>query len=210
MYKAFGKRTVDIICAALALLVFCWLYLLLAILIRIKLGKPVLFRQGRPGKDEKTFHLYKFRTMTNARDANGALLSDTERLTKFGKWLRDRSLDELPEAWNILKGEMSVVGPRPMLIEYLPLYKGRQKLRHSVLPGLTGLAQINGRDALDFETKVALDVAYTEDIRFSKDIKIILATVKKAIIRRDDILYGADKPAPDMTGVKGKEKEPYA
>lgn len=147
------KRILDVICALAAMIVFCWLYAIVAILVRVKLGSPVIFKQARPGKGEKIFNLYKFRSMTDARDENGELLPDDVRLTKFGRWLRSTSLDELPEAWNILKGDMSVVGPRPLLVRYLPRYKEWQHHRHDVRPGLTGWAQVNGRNAVRWEDK---------------------------------------------------------
>ena len=158
MYKKYFKRIVDIVCALAAILVFSWLYVVVAVLVRIKLGSPVLFRQPRPGKDGKIFNLYKFRTMTDKRDENGKLLSDDVRLTPFGRMLRRTSLDELPEAFNILKGDMSVVGPRPLLVEYLDFYTEEEMHRHDVKPGLTGLAQINGRNAISWEEKFAWDL----------------------------------------------------
>ena len=157
-YEKFIKRPLDVICALLALIVFCWLYAIVAILVRIKLGSPVLFKQKRPGKNEKIFTLYKFRTMTDTRDENGELLPDSVRLTKFGKILRKTSLDELPEAINILKGDMSVVGPRPLAVQYLPYYSEKEKHRHDVRPGLTGWAQVNGRNSLLWEDKFQFDI----------------------------------------------------
>ena len=183
MYRKYIKRALDIICALLALTVFCWLYLLIAVLVRIKLGKPVIFKQQRPGKGEKIFTLYKFRSMKDTRDENGELLPDGERLTRFGRTLRSLSLDELPEAWNILKGDMSVVGPRPLLVEYLPLYSEEQKRRHEVRPGLTGLAQINGRNAITWEDKFKLDISYVENLNFWLDLRIICTTVTKVFSR---------------------------
>ncbi|MBQ3553319.1 MAG: sugar transferase [Clostridia bacterium] len=187
MYRKFFKRFIDILCSLAAILVFSWLYLIVAILVRVKLGSPILFKQDRPGKDEKIFKLYKFRTMTDARDENGELLPDAVRLTKFGKFLRSTSLDELPEAFNILKGDMSVVGPRPLLVEYLPLYSERQKRRHEVRPGLSGLAQINGRNLLSWEDRFELDVEYIENITFWGDVKIIFTTVWNAFVKREGI-----------------------
>ena len=186
MYAKYFKRLVDILCALAALIVFGWLYILVAILVRIKLGSPVLFRQPRPGKDEKIFNLYKFRTMTDERDENGNLLPDEVRLTKFGKLLRATSLDELPEAINILKGDMSVVGPRPLLVRYLERYNEGQRRRHEVRPGLTGYAQVHGRNAITWEDKFRLDVEYVDNITFWGDVKIILDTVLVAI-KRDGI-----------------------
>ena len=182
-YERWFKRPVDILCALAAIVVFGWLYILVAILVRVKLGSPVLFCQERPGKDEKIFKLYKFRTMTDARDENGELLPDEVRLTKFGKLLRSTSLDELPEAFNILKGDMSVVGPRPLLVKYLPRYDRHQARRHEVRPGLSGYAQVHGRNAITWEEKFELDVFYVDNISFWMDVKIILLTVKKMLCR---------------------------
>lgn len=186
MYAKHFKRLVDILCALAALIVFGWLYILVAILVRINLGSPVLFRQPRPGKDERIFNLYKFRTMTDKRDENGQLLPDEVRLTKFGKFLRSTSLDELPEAINILKGDMSVVGPRPLLVRYLERYNSEQRRRHEVRPGLTGYAQVHGRNALSWEEKFRLDVEYVEHVTFWGDVKIIWETVLVAL-KRDGI-----------------------
>ncbi|MCL2695805.1 MAG: sugar transferase [Clostridiales bacterium] len=206
MYRRFIKRPLDIVCAALAMLVFCWLYGIIAVLVRIKLGSPILFKQPRPGKGEKIFLFYKFRTMTDARDGNGALLPDSERLTKFGRFLRKSSLDELPEAINILKGDMSVVGPRPLLVEYLPLYNEEQKKRHSVRPGLTGLAQVNGRNALSWQEKFAFDVQYAARITFWGDVKIICKTVQKAFIRQEGINQSAQTTMRPFTGNDAEAK----
>ena len=186
-YEKFIKRPLDVICSLLALIVFWWLYLIVAILVRVKLGSPVLFKQNRPGKDEKIFKLYKFRTMTEGRDENGELLPDSVRLTKFGKFLRKSSLDELPEAINILKGDMSVVGPRPLLVEYLPRYNKKQKHRHDVRPGLTGLAQISGRNACSWEEKFDYDIQYVGRITFAGDTKIIFKTVFKSFFKQEGI-----------------------
>ena len=182
-YERFFKRPVDIFCALAAIVVFCWLYALVAILVRVKLGSPVLFTQDRPGRNEKIFRLYKFRTMTDARDENGALLPDDVRLTRFGRFLRSTSLDELPEAFNILKGDMSVIGPRPLLVEYLPRYNETQRRRHEVRPGLSGYAQVHGRNAVTWEEKFAMDVAYVDHITFLGDAKIVFETVAKAVKR---------------------------
>ena len=182
-YERFFKRPIDILCALAAIIVFSWLYIIVAVLVRVKLGSPVLFTQDRPGKDEKIFKLYKFRTMTDARDANGNLLPDDVRLTKFGKFLRSTSLDELPEAFNILKGDMSVIGPRPLLVKYLPLYNEEQRKRHDVRPGLSGLAQVNGRNTVSWEEKFAFDIEYAKKITFLGDVKIIFDTVKVALKR---------------------------
>lgn len=187
MYKKYMKRVVDILCALAAIIVFSWLYIIVAILVRVKLGSPVLFKQKRPGLNGKIFTLYKFRTMTDARDEDGNLLPDDVRLTKFGRLLRKTSLDELPEAFNILKGDMSVVGPRPLLVEYLPLYNEYQSRRHEVRPGLSGLAQVNGRNAISWEEKFDLDVEYVDGISFLLDVKIIMITVKKAFIQKEGV-----------------------
>lgn len=187
MYQKYIKRAMDIGCALAAILVFSWLYIIVAILVRIKLGSPVLFKQERPGKDEKIFKLYKFRTMTDERDENGELLPDSVRLTKFGKFLRATSLDELPEAFNILKGDMSVVGPRPLLVEYLPQYTEEERKRHNVRPGLSGLAQVMGRNAITWEEKFRYDVQYVENVTFLGDVKIIAMTVWKAFVKAEGI-----------------------
>ncbi len=203
-YERWFKRPFDICCALAALIVFCWLYILVAILVRIKLGSPVLFTQERPGKDEKIFKLYKFRTMTDARDGNGELLPDDVRLTRFGRLLRSTSLDELPEAFNILKGDMSVVGPRPLLVEYLPLYNEEQRRRHEVRPGLSGYAQVNGRNTVTWEEKFTLDVEYVDRVTFLGDVKIILQTVWKAFGKREGI---SSQTAATMEPFRGSRKE---
>ena len=187
LYERFFKRALDIFCSLMALLVFWWLYVIVAILVRVKLGSPVLFTQERPGKDEKIFKLYKFRTMTDARDERGNLLPDDVRLTKFGKLLRSTSLDELPEVFNILKGDMSIIGPRPLLVKYLPLYNEEQKRRHEVRPGLSGYAQVNGRNSVSWEEKFRMDVEYVDHVTFVGDVKIILGTVLKAFVKREGI-----------------------
>lgn len=187
MYRKYIKRFLDVCCALAAIIVFSWLYILVAILVRVKLGSPILFKQQRPGKDEKIFNLYKFRTMTDERDENGNLLPDDVRLTKFGKLLRSTSLDELPEAFNILKGDMSVVGPRPLRVNYLPLYNARQRRRHEVRPGLSGLAQINGRNNISWEEKFEYDVTYVDNITFIGDIKIIVLSFWKAFVKTENI-----------------------
>ena len=183
MYRKFVKRLLDIVCSLLALVLFWWFLVLLAILVRTKLGSPVIFRQKRPGKDEKIFELYKFRTMTDERDENGKLLPDTKRLTKFGRILRATSLDELPELINILKGDMSIVGPRPLAVSYLPYYTNKEKHRHDVRPGLTGLAQVNGRNSISWDSKFKYDLEYLENISFITDVKILFLTVKKVLVR---------------------------
>lgn len=199
-YERFFKRPIDILCALAAIVVFSWLYILVAILVRIKLGSPVLFTQDRPGKDEKIFKLYKFRTMTDQRDEKGNLLPDDVRLTRFGKLLRATSLDELPEAFNILKGDMSVIGPRPLLVKYLPLYNEEQRRRHEVRPGLSGYAQVHGRNAVSWEARFEMDVAYVDHITFWGDVKIILDTVLKAFVKREGI---SSQTAATMEEFKG-------
>lgn len=196
-YEKYMKRIVDVFCALLAFLVFWWLYIIVAILVGVKLGRPIIFKQARPGKDGKIFHLYKFRTMTNEKDKNGELLSDDVRLTKFGRFLRKTSLDELPEAFNILKGDMSVVGPRPLAVQYLPYYNEEEKHRHDVLPGLTGLAQVNGRNSLSWEEKFRIDNEYVSKITFIGDLKIVFNTVVKTIKRENIGTRGKDMP-PDF------------
>lgn len=187
LYVRYIKRFLDIVCAVLALLFFGWLYLIVAILVKIKLGSPVLFCQLRPGKDEKIFKMYKFRTMTNEVDENGELLPDEDRLPSFGKWLRSTSLDELPETFNILKGDMSIVGPRPQLVRDMIFMTDEQRKRHSVRPGLSGLAQVKGRNDIDWEEKLNWDLKYIEHITFAGDLKIIGQTVLKAFIKREGI-----------------------
>ena len=199
VYERVFKRPLDIICALLALTVFCWLYVIVAILVKIKLGSPVIFKQARPGKNEKIFNLYKFRTMTDGKDENGNLLPDEIRITKFGKFLRKTSLDELPEAINILKGDMSVVGPRPLLVKYLPYYNEKQKHRHDVRPGLTGYAQVNGRNMISWDEKFDLDVEYVNKITFIGDIKIVLMTVFKSFIKREGITSQTSATMEDFT-----------
>lgn len=177
LYERYFKRLLDFFCGLIAIIGFWWLYLIIAILVRVKLGSPVLFSQERPGKNEKIFKLYKFRTMTDERDTDGKLLPDEKRLTKFGKILRTTSLDELPEAFNIIKGDMSVVGPRPLRVKYLNRYNSTQHRRHEVLPGLTGLAQVNGRNGITWQRKFEYDVEYVDHITFWGDIRLIFATV---------------------------------
>ena len=186
-YETYFKRPLDILCALAALIVFGWLYILVAVLVRIKLGSPVIFKQPRPGRDEKIFDLYKFRSMTDERDENGELLPDEVRLTKFGKVLRATSLDELPEAFNILKGDMSVIGPRPLLVKYLPRYSERQHRRDEVRPGLSGYAQVHGRNTVSWQDKFEMDVKYVDHITFLGDLKIIWDSVMVAFVRRDGI-----------------------
>ena len=191
MYKSFLKRLIDIVVSVVFILCFWWLYIVLAVLIRIKLGRPVLFKQERPGLNGKIFTMYKFRSMTDGRDKNGKLLSDNERLTSFGRVLRATSLDEIPEFVNVLKGDMSLVGPRPLLVEYLPRYNEFQARRHEVRPGITGWAQINGRNAISWEDKFRYDVEYVINQSFLMDLKILFLTVKKVVVR-ENINQGQD------------------
>lgn len=184
MYRNGIKRILDFILSLIAVIVLSPVMLVVAVLVRVKLGSPVLFQQQRPGKDEKIFRMYKFRTMTDEKDAYGRLLPDEKRLTRFGKMLRSTSLDELPELFNILKGDMSIVGPRPLLVAYLPLYNERQKHRHDVRPGFTGLAQVNGRNSISWEEKFEWDVRYVEHVTFLEDCRIILKTVKVVLGRK--------------------------
>lgn len=186
MYKNCIKRCLDILLSLCGIIVLSPVLIVLAILVRLKLGSPILFKQERPGKSEKIFTLCKFRTMTDARDEKGELLPDEVRLTKFGKLLRATSLDELPELFNILKGDMSVIGPRPLLVRYLPRYNDFQRRRHEVRPGLTGLAQINGRNALTWEEKFAYDIRYVENLNFAMDLRIFAGTVR-AVLKREGI-----------------------
>ena len=183
MYRKYFKRPFDILCALAAIVVFSLVFITVAVLVRIKLGKPVLFKQERPGRDEKIFKLYKFRSMTDKRDENGDLLPDKERLTSFGRTLRMTSLDELPEAFNILKGDMSVVGPRPQLVRDMVFMDEEQRKRHTVRPGLTGLAQVNGRNNTSWETRFEYDLKYIEKITFLGDVRIILRTIIKCLSR---------------------------
>lgn len=196
-YEKYFKRVLDVFCGLAALLVFWWLYIIVAVLVRIKLGSPVLFKQERPGKNEEIFKLYKFRTMTDARDENGNLLSDEVRLTKFGRALRATSLDELPEVFNILKGEMSLVGPRPLTIQYLPYYSEEERHRHDVRPGLSGLAQVNGRNFIDWDHRLAFDVEYVKKITFIGDLCIILQTALK-FVKKEDIAADTNKVEPNF------------
>lgn len=203
IYKKFIKRPMDIILSLLALIPLSVVLVIVAILVRIKLGSPILFKQKRPGLNEKIFMMYKFRTMTDERDDNGELLPDSVRLTKFGKFLRSTSLDELPELFNILKGDMSIVGPRPLLVQYLPLYNEHQKRRHEVRPGLSGLAQISGRNAISWEDKFNLDVKYVDSVSFIGDWNIIFSTIKKVFVREGI----SSETTVTMEPFKGTKKE---
>ena len=188
IYSVFIKRLLDIMISTIILVIFSWLYIILAILVRVKLGSPVLFKQPRPGKDEKIFNMYKFRTMTDERDENSDLLPDEDRLPDFGKKLRSSSLDELPEFLNILKGDMSFIGPRPLLVKYLPYYNQRERLRHTVRPGLTGYAQTHGRNAISWEKKFEYDIWYVEHLSFITDVKVVIDTVKTVLLHDGVVL----------------------
>lgn len=206
MYAKYIKRVLDFLCSLIAIIVLVPILLILTILVRIKISKPIIFTQERPGKDGKIFKLYKFRTMTNAKDENGKLLPDEQRLTKFGKILRSTSLDELPELFNILKGDMSIVGPRPLLVEYLPLYNEEQKHRHDVRPGLTGLAQISGRNAITWEEKFEKDIEYVHNISFIGDLKIIIKTAIK-VFKREGISQEGNATMEKFRGTMKEELE---
>ena len=199
IYSRFFKRPLDIFLALAGIILLSPIFIIVAILVRINLGSPIFFKQQRPGMNEQIFTLYKFRTMTDEKDENGEPLSDSLRLTKFGKLLRSTSMDELPELFNIIKGDMSIIGPRPLLVQYLPLYNKHQKRRHEVRPGLTGLAQISGRNGICWENKFNLDVEYVESISFFYDWKIIFLTVKK-IIMREGINQEGEATVEDFKG----------
>lgn len=203
VYERFIKRPQDFLCALLATVVLSPVLLFTAILVRIKLGSPVLFTQDRPGKDGKIFKLYKFRTMTNKTDNNGNLLPDKDRMTSFGKILRSTSLDELPELFNMLKGDMAVVGPRPLLVKYLPRYNEHQARRHEVRPGFTGLAQVHGRNAISWEEKFDWDVEYVDHITFLGDWKIIFETVK-TVLKREGISASGEATMGEFMGGENK------
>ena len=192
IYARYIKRILDVLLSGCALVVLSPVLLIVAVLVRTKLGSPVIFCQERPGKDEKIFKMYKFRSMTDQRDENGELLPDEVRLTKFGRALRSTSLDELPELWNIFKGDMSIVGPRPQLVRDMVFMTPEQRLRHTVMPGLTGLAQVSGRNAISWEDKLAADLRYIRQITFLGDVKIVLLTVRKVFFREDISADGMD------------------
>lgn len=201
LYRRYFKRPMDFILSLIAIIVLSPVFLVVAVLVRIKLGSPVIFKQERPGLNEKIFTLYKFRSMTDERDENGELLPNNLRLTKFGKFLRASSLDELPELFNILCGDMSIVGPRPLLVEYLPLYNEIQKHRHDVRPGLTGFAQVNGRNAITWEERFDYDLQYVEKVSFLLDVKIIFRTVEK-VFKREGINKSEAVTMEKFTGTK--------
>lgn len=190
-YEKYTKRPLDFLLALSAFIVLSPVMLLVAVLVRVKLGSPVIFKQARPGMNEKIFYMYKFRSMTDEKDENGNLLPDEVRLTEFGKKLRRTSIDELPELINIIKGDMSIVGPRPLLVRYLPYYTQEERHRHDVRPGLTGLAQVNGRNFVNWEDRFRLDLEYVRDIRLNKDLNILLATVKKVLVRENIMEAGS-------------------
>ena len=205
IYARYIKRILDFVLSLSAIIVLSPILLILYILVRVKLGSPVLFKQERPGKDEKIFTLCKFRTMTDKRGVDGELLPDEERLTKFGKKLRSTSLDELPELFNILKGEMSIIGPRPLLVRYLPRYNEFQRRRHDVRPGLTGLAQINGRNAITWEQKFAYDVEYVNNLSFALDLHIFFGTVR-AVLRREGISSDTNATMEEFMGTSTEKQ----
>ncbi|WP_338998846.1 sugar transferase [Fusobacterium animalis] len=202
MYKLFFKRIIDIFLSVIFILLFWWLYIIIVILVRRKLGSPVIFRQKRPGLNEKIFTMYKFRTMTDKKDENGNLLPDKDRLTKFGKFLRSTSLDEIPEFFNILKGDMSLIGPRPLLVKYLDRYSKEQSRRHEVRPGISGWAQVNGRNAISWEDKFKYDIEYADSLSFLLDLKIIILTIKKIFMREGISQDGS----ATMEEFKGEQK----
>lgn len=198
MYKNYFKRPFDILCSLIFILCFWWLYIIVAILVKQKLGSPVIFKQKRPGLNGKIFTMYKFRSMTDAKDKNGNLLSDEERLPSFGKLLRATSLDEIPEFINVLKGDMSLIGPRPQLVRDMVFMSEEQLKRHNVRPGITGWAQVNGRNAISWEDKLNYDLVYIKNISFINDMKIIIETIKKAFIKQEGITEGGMATAEDF------------
>lgn len=204
IYEKYVKRILDILFSMLFLILFWWLILVIALLVKIKLGSPVIFKQPRPGKYEKIFNMYKFRTMTDERDANGELLPDDRRLTKFGKFLRKTSCDELLEIFNILKGDMSFIGPRPLLVKYLNRYSEEQHHRHDVRPGLTGYAQVHGRNLLGWEERFALDLEYVKNITFWGDIKILIDTVK-VVLKREGVSSSTSVTMEEFMGTEKNE-----
>ena len=206
IYAKYIKRCFGFLCSLLFLILFCWLYAILAILVKTKLGSPVLFKQERPGKNEKIFKLYKFRTMTDERDENGNLLSDEVRLTKFGSFLRSTSLDELPELINILKGDMAFVGPRPLLVSYLPYYTEEEQLRHTVRPGLTGWAQVNGRFFICWDPRLKKDVEYSRKVSFLFDVKILFMTFVQ-VVKRDNISVDTHVVEPNFAEERKQKME---
>lgn len=207
MYKNCIKRALDFLLSLCGIIVLSPVLLILCILVRVKLGSPVLFRQERPGKNEKIFTLCKFRTMTDEKDENGKLLPDAVRLTQFGRFLRGTSLDELPELFNILKGDMSIIGPRPLLVSYLPYYSERERLRHSVRPGLTGLAQVSGRNFIDWDRRLAKDVEYVEHLTFGMDVKVLWLTVKTVFGHTDEVAEDTNAVEGNFAEIRRKRME---
>ncbi len=207
MYKKYIKRCLDFLLSLCGIIVLSPILLVLCILVRVKLGSPIFFKQERPGKDEKIFTLHKFRTMTDARDEKGELLPDAVRLTKFGKFLRATSLDELPELFNILKGDMSVIGPRPLLVSYLPYYTERERLRHSVRPGLTGLAQVSGRNFLDWDRRFQKDVEYVEHLTFGMDMKVLWMTVQTVLGHTEEVAEDTNAAEGNFAEIRRKRLE---
>lgn len=212
-YQRYGKRVIDLFLSLVLLILFWWVLAIVAILVRVKLGSPVLFKQPRPGKDEKIFNLYKFRTMTEKCDENGNLLPDEVRLTKFGKALRATSLDELPEVFNIVRGEMAIIGPRPQLVRDMVFMTPEQRKRHLVRPGLSGLAQVNGRNAIAWDDKLAYDLDYIEHITFAGDVAIFFKTITKAFMKQEGITEDGMATAADygdyLLAVKRVSREEY-
>lgn len=200
MYERYIKRILDVLICLLALILLFWLYGIIAVLVKVKLGSPVVFSQKRPGKDEKVFNLYKFRSMTNERDEKGNLLPDEARMTRFGHFLRATSLDELPELFNIIRGDMSLIGPRPLLVRYLPFYTEREHHRHDVRPGLTGLAQVKGRNFITWEEIFEYDLKYVNNCTFKMDIRIFLETILKVLSHSD--ISDATQGTEDSSGRK--------
>ena len=207
IYERYVKRAIDFCCSGTALVVLSPVYLTTAILVRVNLGSPVIFKQERPGLHEKSFYLYKFRSMTDAKDKNGNLLSDEERLTKFGRKLRSSSLDELPELLNIVKGDMAIIGPRPLLTQYLPAYTEEERHRHDVRPGLSGLAQVNGRNFVPWDQRLAYDIEYVNKITFLGDVKIVIKTIKN-VLAQDDVATNTEEIdegyLDEIRGVRGR------
>lgn len=207
MYKKCIKRCLDFILSLCGIIVLSPVLVVLCILVRVKLGSPIFFNQERPGKDEKIFTLHKFRTMTDARDEKGELLPDAVRLTKFGKFLRATSLDELPELFNIIKGDMSIIGPRPLLVSYLPYYTERERLRHSVRPGLTGLAQVSGRNFLDWDRRFQKDVEYVEHLTFGMDLKVLWMTVQTVLGHTEEVAEDTNAAEGNFAEIRKKRLE---
>ena len=201
IYRRFVKRLLDICISGIALIILSPVLLFVAVLVRVKLGSPVIFHQERPGLREKIFTLCKFRTMTDERDENGELLPDSVRLTSFGAFLRKSSLDELPELWNIFKGDMSLIGPRPLLVSYLPWYTEREKLRHTVRPGLTGLAQVSGRNFIEWDKRLEKDVEYVEQLSFWMDLKVLVKTIQ-VILAKDDVAVDTDAVEGNLAEIR--------